>query len=99
MSPHTVVAPPRIFRDQLKLIAAIRLPDLSCSQAFGTCQVDDEIKSGRLHDRQIGRSPLSPPLRRNAARYALGEAEDATMTAWLLVMVISNPQGYISVPN
>src|SRR6516165_2038287 len=33
------------------------------------------------------------------ARYALAEAEDATMTAWLLVMVISNPQGYISVPN
>ena len=33
------------------------------------------------------------------ARYALVEAEDATMTAWLLVMVISNPQGYISVPN
>ena len=33
------------------------------------------------------------------ARYALAESEDATMTAWLLVMVISNPQGYISVPN
>ena len=29
----------------------------------------------------------------------MAEAEDATMTAWLLVMVISNPQGYISVPN
>ena len=31
--------------------------------------------------------------------YALAEAEDVTMTAWLLVMVISIPQGYIAVPN